>query len=81
MPFVKNQSKNKIHFLYCSQVDIADETVKDQIEVFEALIASIDEVEGGNAVDIGDILLQPMQEGGGSLDINGWNSALVSTEL
>ena len=51
-PFIKNPAKNHIHLLYCSQVDITDDTIENAIEVFEALITSVEEVECSDAVYI-----------------------------
>ena len=47
----------------------------------ESLIASIDKVEGSNAVDIRDILPQPVQEGIGGLHVNWGNCSLILTEF
>ena len=47
----------------------------------ESLIASIDRVEGSNAVDIRDILPQPVEEDIGGLHVNRGNCSLILTEL
>ena len=72
---------NHIHLLYCCQVDITDDTIENAIEVFEALITSVEEVECSDAVEIRDILLKPVKEGSGSLEVDRWNSALVLAKL
>ena len=56
MPFVKDASIDGIQLRESSQVDVLDDTIKNEVEVLVSSRASMDIMQGCNAIKVINIL-------------------------
>ena len=55
MALVENPGPDSVHFLKAGQLDVLNESIKKEIEVFIASLTSIDKVVGGQTVIVIDL--------------------------
>ena len=61
MPFIVNDSVDQVKLLNGGVVGVTNDRIEKKVKVDESRIASIQIMEGGNAIDIRNFLLHTLQ--------------------
>ena len=62
MPFVENTGVDGIQLHESCQVDVGDDSIENEVEMLVSIRASVDIVEGSNAVEVINILAKRVKD-------------------